>query len=198
MKKRRKKIIIIISLVILSLIFLLIVLNLVLRKSFNPESYENDLSKLFGEGFLNDYSIKIYEKGIFQTFSSLTICNSIYLKKPSLLDETDLSLLLVHESTHVYQAKKVGCIRNSFSSLFHQFKAFLSTGSRGNAYFYLLKQPDNYNPEQEATIIEDYYYLKFLEGNESYIYCLDCQYYEKGELVNSLEEKYLKIIEKYN
>ena len=47
--------------------------------SHQEELYKNNLLNIYPEEFVN--SINIYQRGIVPTFSSITLCNSIYLKK---------------------------------------------------------------------------------------------------------------------
>ncbi|MBM3231967.1 hypothetical protein FJZ21_01150 [Candidatus Pacearchaeota archaeon] len=190
-RKLSKTWIILISLI--GLIFFLVILNIILREKMEIENYEQNIKNIFGENFIRDYNVKFYSKGIFQTFSSITVCNSIYLKNPSKLTDNSLKSLIIHESTHIYQNKEEGCVKNSLSSLYHQFKAFITKGSRGHAYLYSLDS-ESYNPEQEASIIEDYHYLKYLDGSKENILCTSCENYEKEEVIILLEEKYKKIV----
>ena len=222
MKKRgrKKKLILISSCVLLSIIIIFIILNLFLRKPFPIERSEEELLKIFPQDFIKNYQFKVYQGGIIPSFSSITLCNSVYLKPSDLKNEVYTKKLIIHETVHLYQVRKgfFRCVHNGASSLIHQFRAFLLHGSRGYAYFYPLDASNNifspkgdYNPEQEAEIIEDYYYLNYLEGNQTLISCYRCDdysnkktcytcssYYSKEEIINSLKSHYKKIMEKYS
>jgi len=194
-RKKAKRYLKIIGFVILGLTILLLILNLMLRISIDEELYKNNLLNIYPEEFVN--SINIYQRGIVPTFSSITLCNSIYLKKREMRGN-DFIHLIVHEATHSYQGNNfLKCIKNSYLSLYHQFKSFLIKGSRNYAYIYSLEN-NNYNPEQEAEIVADYYYLKFLNGNETIIACYSCENYSKEEIIDLLESKYQSILEKYS
>tara|TARA_Y100000034_G_C6885657_1_gene406634 strand:+ start:739 stop:1398 length:660 start_codon:yes stop_codon:yes gene_type:complete len=219
MKKKTKKIILISLSAAASIIILLIILNIILRDIQPKDNYKSELLKIFPEEFTNT-NFKIYKGGIIPTFSSITLCKSIYFKPSDIKDINKTNRLLIHEATHLYQVKKgfSKCISNGASSLFHQFRVYLSHGSRGYAYLYPLN-PDNnifspksyYNPEQEASMVEDYYYLKFQEGNVSYTNCYKCldyvdrstcdacsEFHSKDKIISELEVKYNNIIKKYS
>lgn len=197
MKKRKiktKKALFIALIVILIIIlFLFIILNIILRKEIQLKNNDiNTLEKIFPREHLEN--IKIYEKGLFSIGSTKAICKSIYFEDP--YSDESISLL-VHETVHTYQAKTLTrCIKMSVSSLYNQFIAFLKYGSRNFAYYYSIDKI-SYNPEQEAAIIEDYFYLKFLNRDISNIYCSDCQDYKKEEVIKNLETIVKKILKKY-
>ena len=201
-------------------------LNVLLRKEVPlEEKQRQELLKLFPSELVN--SINIYKGGVVPWGAPKATCGKIYYDKTSysgkefLTNPLSISSLtsLVHETTHQYQYKKgfLSCVKSGASSILHQFRAFLLHGSRNYAYLYPLNTDNNifspkgyYNPEQEAEIVEDYYYLKLLDGNESLISCYSCEDYSnkdtcyscssfnsKEEILQILETHYQDIMEKY-
>ncbi|OLE50740.1 MAG: hypothetical protein AUG51_26690 [Acidobacteria bacterium 13_1_20CM_3_53_8] len=70
-----------------------------------------------------------------------------------------LKATFIHELVHVWQGHNStfpwGFI---FNSVYHQGKSILSTGSRSGAYQYTLGNKwSDYNVEQQANIVEDWY-----------------------------------------
>ena len=203
-KKRIKRFLLTIFLIIILIIVLFFIINNILRKevSISNNQIEN-LNKIFPNEHINN--IKLYKGGLFSIGSTKVICKSIYFENSDLgtyffedQDSNESLVLLVHETTHTYQARTpIKCIKMTFSSLYNQFFAYLKHGSRNFAYYYNISE-ENYNPEQEASIIEDYFFLKLMNGNIIQTSCYDCDVYEKEELVNILEIKKSKILEKYN
>jgi hypothetical protein len=71
----------------------------------------------------------------------------------------DYRNLLVHETAHVWQGKNsVFALSYVFGSAYSQCAASLGGGTTSGAYGYTAGLPwGNYNPEQQASIIEDWY-----------------------------------------
>lgn len=201
-KKRIKKIILIIILITIILIIVFFIVNAFLReKVILKEKDLDELKKIFPENRLSD--IKVYKKGLISIGVSKTFCKSIYINvkdSPNFLKDENYNndiLLLVHETTHTYQSKTIPlCIKTGISSIYNNLISYLRYGSRHYAYVYNLSE-ENYNPEQEASIIEDYFYLNFQNGDSSYIICGDCSNISDYELIKYLELKKSSILEKY-
>lgn len=215
-KKRVKKIIFIVLIAVTLIILMFSVLNLLLREPFLIEDYREEMLKVFPEDLVNS-DIKFYEGGILSIVTSKTICNSVYFNKKNINEDIEKKRTIIHETAHLYQAQGVSCFEWIVNGAWLQIITATKHGSRNYAYIYTLN-PDNnlyyskgvYNIEQEAGIIEDYYYLKFLDGNESSILCYGCDDYEdkntchscshyhsREEIISKLEEKYKEIIKKY-
>ncbi|PIN93897.1 hypothetical protein COU54_01210 [Candidatus Pacearchaeota archaeon CG10_big_fil_rev_8_21_14_0_10_31_24] len=225
-KKKRQiiKILAYITLFLILLLILLIFINILLRNEILLTSYQKDsLKNIFPQNHIE--SVRFYEGGLLSIGSTKTICKSIYIlpneKGKHIINNPESEeaiLLIVHEVTHTFQGKRIdSCIKMSLSSLYAQFRAFLKYGSRNYAYYYPLNLSFDifnrkyfYNPEQEASIIEDYYYLKFLDGNLSNTNCYDCSKnssgdiscfscdnYSKKYVLDNLENISLDILDKY-
>jgi len=204
-KNRFLRILLIVLITIIILVLLVIILNLILRKevSLSNNQIEN-LNKIFPKEHIKD--IRLYEKGLFSIGSTKTIYKSIYFENTGLgkyffenPDSNKSIILLVHETVHTYQSRNsFGCIKMSILSLCSQFIAYLKYGSRNYAYYYRIDSDTNLNPEQEASIIEDYFNLKFVNGDTSGINCINCENYEKPKLIEKLEIRTKNILNKYN
>ena len=144
-KKRRqiKKYLVYIILSLILLFAVLIIMNDLLRNKISLTPYQKDsLKKIFPSDHIE--SIKFYEGGLLSIGSTRVICKSVYIhpnkwgkyiiNNP---DSEDAILLMIHETTHTYQGKRIeSCIKMSLSSLYAQFIAFLTKGSRSYAYYY--------------------------------------------------------------
>lgn len=191
-----------ISIFILITFFFLI--NVLTREKFQLDDKQKETLLIF---FPSEHinNIHFYKGGTFSLGSTRVICDSIYFRDK---DERDklffnspddyLSLnLLVHEVTHTWQARK-GCFSMSFSALYSQFKSFLTHGTRNHAYLYSLNADiKDLNPEQEASIVDNFYLLTFTNLTEFRTFCTDC-----GNTINEttfeiLKNKTKNILEKY-
>jgi hypothetical protein len=204
-KNRFLRILSIIIIILLVLILLTIILNLILRKevAISNNQIEN-LKKIFPKEHIEN--IKLFKGGLFSIGSTKVICKSIYFEDSGLgsyffnnPESNESIVLLVHETAHTYQAITLDkCIKMISSSLYNQFIAYLKYGSRNYAYYYNIKSEKDFNPEEEASIIEDYFNLKYMDGDISGISCIDCKNYEKQELIKRLEIRAKDILNKYD
>lgn len=214
--KKISKILRFILLGLLILIMLLVVLNSILRKplQISEENYKA-LKTIFPEEHIN--KIKIYQGGLISVGSTRTLCNAIYFPSYSSFAQNQSSKesirLLVHEAVHTYQSES-SCARTLFSSLYSQLRAGIKYNNRNYAYYYPLDLECNLynsegggylNAEQEATIIEDYFYIKYQNGSKSGIFCYDCNgtnyfscgNYSKDFLIDKLGNLTSEILGKY-
>lgn len=194
--KRTKKYAIIIGVCLLIGISIATLSNISLRKEWHlNEEQERKLLKVFPEDHLK--KIRFYEGGILAIGSTKVVCNAVYINQRTSYSffENQTSptsiTLLVHETTHTWQNRK-GCLTNSIEALESQFQAYLLQGDRNYAYVYSLNTTlAELNPEQEATVIEDYYWLVFENGSISETYCYDC----KEDTENLREQFSMKVNE---
>ncbi len=96
-------------------------------------------------------------------------------------------MLLVHESTHVWQFQNVGVLYMA-DSLYHQGKGHVDHGDRNVAYRYELvpgKRFNRYNSEQQAKIIEEYVGLKVY--GELLRVCDNCESMSRSEYFSFVE-----------
>lgn len=175
-------------------IVILMVLNGLSRKEIVlDEGQKQALSKIFPESHIN--KITFWKGGLVSIGSTKTLCNSIYFKK----NDEITSNLLIHETTHTWQSKTFSdCAKMTASSLYNQLAAFLKHGSRNYAYYYSLGSLENLNAEQEASIIEDYYLLKYQNASISDLNCLDCAEYPSDEVLEALELIANLILKRHN
>ena len=166
----------------------------------------------------------VYQDGIAAIGASKALCKNIYLRSKSLtyydgfgdLGESYKRATLVHEFVHTYQGKTIyGCVDLGVSSLYHQFMSYLRYGSRSYAYVYspnlshnVFKEnaKDGYNVEQEASIVEDYFFVYYLNESVSHTNCYDCNrtkcysctdLHSKEFIVEWLEKESQRILQKY-
>ena len=187
-KERALKIINIVFIIIL----ILILINALSRTEVElTEEQISTLEKIFPESHIE--KIKIYKGGLLSIGTAKTLCNSIYFHKK----EEIPTYLLVHETAHTYQFQTPSnCLKLSISSLYLQFTSFLESWDRTLIYDYSLNQKP-LNVEQEASKIEDFYYLKYEQGDLSSTGCLDCEEYEYDKVITVLESETQRILEKY-
>lgn len=183
--------------IIFIIIVILIMLNGLLRKEIVLEDgQKKELSKIFPESYIN--KITFWKGGLASIGSTKVLCSSIYFNENYEITNN----LLVHESVHTWQSKTFSnCIKMTSSSLFNQFAAFLRHGSRSYAYDYEINSLENLNDlnaEQEASIVEDYYLLKYQNASISDLNCLDCSEYSNEDVLEALETAVKGIIGKYN
>lgn len=67
--------------------------------------------------------------------------------------------LLVHETAHVWQGRNsTFAMTYAIESALHQCAGMLGSGNRNAAYAYVAGKPwSSYNPEQQASIVEDWF-----------------------------------------
>ena len=138
---------------------------------------EIDLTKSIYSDNIDLANVRIVIDSMYSLTSTITLGNTIHIKSTwtkldLLLDLTQTSSsrnLLIHELGHVYQYQSGGWGYVA-RSLFAQAKAYISTGSRGNAYKWEDRISDKtpweeWNPEEQAQAISDYsYYIEFGKG----------------------------------
>lgn len=99
---------------------------------------------------------------LFGIAAGTTAGNNIRLPTDFSISSADNKELLVHEMTHVWQYQHFGPGYIT-TSLLQQAHAGLFEGMRNWAYEYTLGETDrynDYNPEQQAFIVENYYAMK--------------------------------------
>lgn len=129
---------------------------------------------------IDSTKIELYE-GNSKDFLARTIGHKIYFL-PELnyeMNKEELKPLFVHELVHVWQYehpfsfKKVNI--NNYTYTLSEFKQF-----------------EDYGPEEQASIIQDYYYASEL-GEEEFPLCLDCFSLSKDEIINQLSYLYYEM-----
>ncbi len=117
--------------------------------------------------------IVIQKGGFAATGATRTVGSVIYMQdrffQPGSLDLTPSGRsTLFHELTHVWQYQHQG-YGYAPASLAAQLWAWLTTGTRNSAYDYQAAINDKpfyqWNPEQQARLVEDYYNLKHLAAS---------------------------------
>ena len=202
-RKKWKRIIFLVLIGIITLISVILLVNILIREKFElTKKQKETLIIFFPEEHISHLSF--YKGGLFSVGSTKVICSSIYFRDKSYWDKfffnepnNKHSLeLLVHEVTHTWQARK-GCFKMSFSAVYHQFTSFLKYGSRNYAYHYSLDDNiEDLNPEQEASIIQDFYSLAF-QNLSRLVLCKDCPDPIDKTTFEKMKNKAEKIIEKY-
>lgn len=148
-------------------------------RSLSDEEKEQ-LRKIFvGSLDLEAVRLKIGDIGVFGASGApFTHCNTIYIPKtylPDPLDEANyksaLRDLLAHEAVHVWQYQRGGANYMS-ESLFHQCRGIINGNNRGWAYdferaFTEGKSWAEYNPEQQAELIEQSFYQGLFDNSEA-------------------------------
>lgn len=92
-----------------------------------------------------------------------SIVNAGYLMNVGPSDYPDMArsdpALLVHETAHVWQGKNsTFALTYAIESALHQCSGIIGGTGRGTAYNYTAGRPwSSYNPEQQASIVEDWY-----------------------------------------
>jgi len=189
--------------VILLLLFL-VSLNIRMRERIYLDDFQkNVLLNFFSEEHID--SIKFYRGGMVSLGSTRVLCNNIYFnpRTSSYFFEDNISSdslsFLVHETTHTFQSRK-SCLSVVVSSLSNQLFAYFKHGSRNYAYLYSINESlENFNVEQEASLVEDYFQLSFADENQTiYINCLNCDNYTSEELFFIFKERFNEIILKYS
>lgn len=151
-----------------------------LKNNFNiksePLKFTEAELKILDEVFGNSIDlnkVKLRLGGILSWGSTKVIGNIIYINKFSsfikLRGKAYSNSLLVHETVHVWQYHRIG-IKYALKSIYDQFRGFLKTGSRGAAYKYSLepnKKLVDYGIEQQAQIIQDYWFIKKFKSMQS-------------------------------
>jgi hypothetical protein len=194
------------GIVVLFLLLVVVSLNALLRKPYVLSDAElRALETVYSDEQLS--RITWYQGGMYSLGSPKVVCDDFYYNRDFLEyyawveQEGGYSLkpgTAVHEAFHTVQFRGFfSCLSGTVRSLSSQFKAFLTTGSRGSAYYYHLLGDDSYNIEQEASIIEDYYNLKYLNFSVEHSNCLDCEELSLEEIIHILEEKKNVLLEKY-
>lgn len=197
-RKNKKEIIAVIIAIIVAVIMLIILINALTREKFELTNWQKqDLANIFPQEHID--KIYFYKGGLFSIGSTKTLCNSIYIDEDYKINDSGL---LVHEVMHTWQARK-GCLtKEIIPSLYAQFSSYLTEGSRNYAYYYSINESiENLNPEQEASIVEDFYKTSLAnrsEFNNFYTLCRECNdsnltSYE----INKIADNAREIFEKY-
>ena len=187
--KNRRQIIISIA-VLFGIIILFFMVNFLARKDFKlTENQKNDLEIFYPDNHLD--SISFYRGGLLSIGSTKVVCNSIYFNNEPSND------LLVHEVMHTWQSRN-GCIKMIASSLFNQFKSYLKYGERNQAYFYSINDNSSeFNVEQEATLVQDFYIAAFSNKSSYFLFCEDCPNEIDNETLIKFAGKSIEILKKY-
>jgi hypothetical protein len=144
------------------------------------------LEQIYGSTFDPEPVQLIYASPI-SAGAAKTIKNEIHfppknvITDPSYRGSQEFVMLLVHESTHIWQFQNVG-LRYMADSLYHQGKGHVDHGDRNLAYHYQLlpgKPFNRYNSEQQAKIIEEYVGLKVYD--ELLRVCDNCASFTRSE-----------------
>ena len=144
------------------------------------------LEQIYGSTFDPEPVQLIYASPI-SAGAAKTIKNEIHfppknvITDPSYRSSQEFVMLLVHESTHIWQFQNVG-LRYMADSLYHQGKGHVDHGDRNVAYHYQLlpgKRLNRYNSEQQAKIIEEYVGLKVYD--ELVRVCDNCGSFARSE-----------------
>jgi hypothetical protein len=144
------------------------------------------LEQIYGSTFDPEPVQLIYASPI-SAGAAKTIKNEIHfppknvITDPSYRSSQEFVMLLVHESTHIWQFQNVG-LRYMADSLYHQGKGHVDHGDRNVAYHYQLlpgKRFNRYNSEQQAKIIEEYVGLKVYD--ELVRVCDNCGPFTRSE-----------------
>ena len=143
--------------------------------------------------FPNDLinNLTVYKGGLISIGASKAIGNNIYLNEKDLNDTS----MLIHEATHSYQKGGVG---EMISSIYVQFVSYLTHGTRHYAYYYSINDSvENFNSEQEASLVQDFYVVAFTNSSKFKMYCIDCETHLSNSTIKILEEKARAILNKY-
>ncbi len=137
----------------------------------NPRSLtqeERAYAELIYGDSLDYDAVQVYIDSPYTTFASLTLGNSIHLKSTDLGADTASDVTrssegrfsLIHELGHVYQYQQSGWdyLKNSFV---FQFRAYIQTGSRTNAYDWRSRVSnfdsfETWNPEEQAEALAEF------------------------------------------
>ena len=151
------------------------------------------LEQIYGSTF-NPEPVRLIYASPVSAGAAKTIKNEIHLPPknvitdPSYRDSQEFVMLLVHESTHIWQFQNLG-LGYMADSLYHQGKGHVDHGDRNVAYHYELvpgKRFKKYNSEQQAKIIEEYVGLKVY--GELLRVCDNCAPFTRSEYFAFVEE----------
>lgn len=167
------------------------------------EEQENILKSIYGENILNGTKFYAIRSLLIEIPPSHVFFDKVYLnwywqyeqKSENFNLNYRATMTLIHEMMHVYQIKK-NLIKTAASSSISLIKSFLSTGSKNSAYQYSLNQ-ENYNVEQEAQLITDYYGLILFNEDIYKRCCLECTKMSLEEIKTKLKEKTRIFLEEY-
>lgn len=150
------------------------------------------LAQIFGST-LDPEPVRLIYASPISVGAAKTIKNEIHFPRENLITDPAYRgsqafvLLLVHESTHIWQFQNVGVLYMA-DSLYHQSKGHVDHGDRNVAYHYELvpeKRFNRYNSEQQAKIIEEYVGLKVY--GELLRVCDNCDSMTRSEYFSFVE-----------